>query len=125
MAAVVSEPGVGCWSGLLLRNKEQRLWAAAVQEQRLWAAAVSVQPSSWDGLSGRSQCLLRVSLFPLPFVLQLAVTIGILRAQLINLGTQHIKPWGWRLRCVGSGGGWRLPVQYRCLDAAGWCWWLS
>jgi len=32
-------------------------------------------------------------------VLQLAVTIGILAAQLINYGTQHIKPYGWRIRC--------------------------
>jgi hypothetical protein len=29
---------------------------------------------------------------------QLAITVGILAAQLINYGTQHIQPWGWRLR---------------------------
>jgi hypothetical protein len=34
----------------------------------------------------------------LNIMFQLAVTIGILGAQLINFGTQHIKPWGWRLR---------------------------
>ncbi|KAF6250807.1 sugar carrier protein A [Scenedesmus sp. NREL 46B-D3] len=28
---------------------------------------------------------------------QLAITVGILAAQLINYGTQHIQPWGWRL----------------------------
>jgi hypothetical protein len=29
---------------------------------------------------------------------QLAITVGILAAQLINYATQHYKPWGWRLR---------------------------
>lgn len=33
----------------------------------------------------------------LNIMFQLAVTLGILAAQLINFGTQHIKPWGWRL----------------------------
>uniref|UniRef100_A0A383WEJ5 Major facilitator superfamily (MFS) profile domain-containing protein n=1 Tax=Tetradesmus obliquus TaxID=3088 RepID=A0A383WEJ5_TETOB len=33
----------------------------------------------------------------LNIMFQLAVTVGILGAQLINFGTQHIKPWGWRL----------------------------
>lgn len=28
---------------------------------------------------------------------QLAVTIGILIAQLVNYGTQHVKPYGWRI----------------------------
>ncbi len=34
----------------------------------------------------------------LNIMFQLAVTVGILVAQLINYGTQSIKPWGWRLR---------------------------
>jgi sugar porter (SP) family MFS transporter len=33
----------------------------------------------------------------LNIMFQLAVTIGILVAQLINYGTQYIDPWGWRL----------------------------
>jgi MFS family permease len=33
----------------------------------------------------------------LNILFQLAVTIGILGAQLINFGTSNIKPWGWRL----------------------------
>jgi sugar porter (SP) family MFS transporter len=33
----------------------------------------------------------------LNIMFQLAVTIGILGAQLINYGTQYIQPWGWRL----------------------------
>lgn len=33
----------------------------------------------------------------LNIMFQLAVTIGILAAQLINYGTQHIKPYGWRI----------------------------
>lgn len=33
----------------------------------------------------------------LNIMFQLAVTIGILAAQLINYGTQHIPTWGWRL----------------------------
>lgn len=33
----------------------------------------------------------------LNIMFQLAVTIGILAAQLINYGTQYIDPWGWRL----------------------------
>jgi sugar porter (SP) family MFS transporter len=33
----------------------------------------------------------------LNILFQLAITIGILIAQLINFGTQHIQPWGWRL----------------------------
>lgn len=33
----------------------------------------------------------------LNIMFQLAVTIGILAAQLINYGTQNITPWGWRL----------------------------
>lgn len=33
----------------------------------------------------------------LNILFQLAVTIGILAAQLINYGTQHINKWGWRL----------------------------
>lgn len=34
-------------------------------------------------------------------LLQLAVTIGILAAQLINYGTKDVKPYGWRIRWVG------------------------
>eukprot|EP00878_Enallax_costatus_P037614 GHUV01042502.1.p1 GENE.GHUV01042502.1~~GHUV01042502.1.p1 ORF type:complete len:304 (+),score=69.90 GHUV01042502.1:1421-2332(+) len=34
---------------------------------------------------------------------QLAVTVGILVAQLINYGTQHIYPWGWRLSLALAG----------------------
>jgi sugar porter (SP) family MFS transporter len=33
----------------------------------------------------------------LNIMFQLAVTIGILAAQLINYGTQHIQPYGWRI----------------------------
>ena len=33
----------------------------------------------------------------LNILFQLAVTLGILGAQLINYGTSNIKPWGWRL----------------------------
>jgi MFS family permease len=33
----------------------------------------------------------------LNIMFQLAVTIGILAAQLINYGTQYLQPWGWRL----------------------------
>jgi MFS family permease len=33
----------------------------------------------------------------LNIMFQLAVTIGILAAQLINFGTQHIQPYGWRI----------------------------
>jgi hypothetical protein len=33
----------------------------------------------------------------LNIMFQLAVTIGILIAQLINYGAQYIDPWGWRL----------------------------
>lgn len=39
----------------------------------------------------------------LNMMFQLAVTIGIFAAQLINYGTQHIQPWGWRLS-LGLGG---------------------
>jgi hypothetical protein len=41
----------------------------------------------------------------LNIMFQLAVTVGILGAQLINFGTQHIKPWGWRLRWGSKGRG--------------------
>eukprot|EP00897_Mesotaenium_endlicherianum_P008220 jgi/Mesen1/7426/ME000388S06644 len=34
---------------------------------------------------------------------QMATTIGILVAQLINYGTQHLHPWGWRLSLAGAG----------------------
>jgi len=33
----------------------------------------------------------------LNIMFQLAVTVGILGAQLINYGTQYLQPWGWRL----------------------------
>ena len=33
----------------------------------------------------------------LNILFQLAVTSGILGAQLINFGTAHLEPWGWRL----------------------------
>lgn len=39
----------------------------------------------------------------LNILFQLAVTIGIFVAQLINYGTQHIYPWGWRLSLALAG----------------------
>lgn len=39
----------------------------------------------------------------LNILFQLAVTIGIFVAQLINYGTQHIDPWGWRLSLALAG----------------------
>lgn len=41
----------------------------------------------------------------LNIMFQLAVTVGILAAQLINFGTQHLKPYGWRVRYI-------LPSSY-------------
>lgn len=39
----------------------------------------------------------------LNIMFQLAVTVGILAAQLINYGTQYLQPWGWRLSLALGG----------------------
>lgn len=64
----------------------------------------------------------------LNILFQLAVTIGIFAAQLINYGTQNIYPWGWRLSLALAGvpglmlflGALALPDTPNSLIERGW-----